>query len=59
MDRTSLFAWEFYAFLALAAWLFYRQFLGPWLKRGSQGSDASTQERRAETEESPDRGPES
>lgn len=45
MDRTSLFAWEFYAFLAVAAWLFYTQFLKPWLTRGRQGSETAPQER--------------
>jgi hypothetical protein len=41
MERTWLLAWEFYAFMALAAWLVYTQFVGPWLRRGRQSDDAA------------------
>jgi len=41
MERTWLLAWEFYAFMALAGWLVYTQFVGPWLRRGRQPGDAA------------------
>jgi hypothetical protein len=35
-------AWEFYAFMALAAWLVYTQFIKPKFSRGREDSDAAT-----------------
>lgn len=35
-------AWEFYAFMALAAWLVYTQFIKPKLSRSREDSDAAT-----------------
>lgn len=41
MDLEWLKASEFYAFIALAAWLVYRQFVKPWLVGERPGNDAA------------------
>lgn len=40
MNREWLIAWEFYAFMALSAWLVYTQFIKPWLERGRESGEA-------------------
>ncbi len=40
MNREWLIAWEFYAFMALSAWLVYTQFIKPWLGRGRESGEA-------------------
>ena len=41
VDRHYLIAWEFYAFMALAAWLVYTQFIKPKFSRSREDSDAA------------------
>ena len=41
MDRHYLIAWEFYAFMALAAWLVYTQFIRPKVSPKREDTDAS------------------
>jgi hypothetical protein len=46
VNREKLIASEFYAFMALAAWLVYTQFVKPWLarRREPKSEDRSAEE---------------